>query len=341
MQRRLGQSNRDAGAAYAYILMLVPLTRVSAAAASDVSAITLSMRHERTHSLHANCATNPRPTPTEHRVGWLAAIDREIADNPTVRRHVRCWLLGLISFGPVTFPSGTHSETHSGTYSLILPVAPVSRPARMGSYSQHISDRIAVTDRPYIAVVERAQRGDLAAFAELVVAFQDLAVGTAFGWLGEIELARDATQEAFLDAHLHLRDLREPAAFPAWLRTLVVKHCDRVTRRPRMVLAPLEFRTTFRLPLPIPIPKSQPPSAPSGCASRLKVCLRKSVWSWRCTTSPRSRVPRSQIFWSCRSRPSRNDCVAHERGCVKKETGSCRRPSIRCDRRAPGCSPTR
>jgi RNA polymerase sigma factor (sigma-70 family) len=98
-----------------------------------------------------------------------------------------------------------------------------------------------VADRAYIAVVERAQHGDLAAFAELVVAFQDLAVGTAFSWLGEIELARDATQEAFLDAHLQLRDLREPVAFPAWLRTLVVKHCDRVTRRPRMVLAPLEF----------------------------------------------------------------------------------------------------
>ncbi len=97
-----------------------------------------------------------------------------------------------------------------------------------------------MADRAYIAVVERAQRGDLAAFAELVVAFQDLAVGTAFGWLGEIELARDATQEAFLDAHLHLPELREPVTFPAWLRTLVVKHCDRVTRRPRAVLAPLE-----------------------------------------------------------------------------------------------------
>ncbi len=97
-----------------------------------------------------------------------------------------------------------------------------------------------MAERAYIAVVERAQRGDLAAFAELVAAFQDLAVGTAFGWLGEIEIAREATQEAFLDAHLHLRELREPAAFPAWLRTLVVKHCDRVTRRPRAVLAPLE-----------------------------------------------------------------------------------------------------
>ena len=101
-------------------------------------------------------------------------------------------------------------------------------------------------DRPYVAIVERAQRGDLAAFADLVVAFQDLAVGTAFGWLREIELARDATQEAFLEAHLHLAELREPAAFPAWLRTLVVKHCDRVTRRAHAKLAP------FALALDVP-----------------------------------------------------------------------------------------
>ena len=112
-----------------------------------------------------------------------------------------------------------------------------------------------MTERPYIAVVERAQSGDLAAFAELVVGFQDLAVGTAFGWLGEIELARDATQEAFLEAHLHLGELREPAAFPAWLRTLVVKHCDRATRRRRAVLAPLEL--AFDVPGPMADPAGE------------------------------------------------------------------------------------
>jgi RNA polymerase sigma factor (sigma-70 family) len=103
-----------------------------------------------------------------------------------------------------------------------------------------------VTERAYISVVERAQCGDLSAFADLVIAFQDLAVGTAFGWLGEIELARDATQEAFLEAHLHLQELREPAAFPAWLRTLVVKHCDRATRR--RPVRPVSLEHAFDVP---------------------------------------------------------------------------------------------
>ena len=97
-----------------------------------------------------------------------------------------------------------------------------------------------MTQRDYIAVVERAQRGDLSAFSDLVVRFQDLAVGTAFGWLGEIETARDVAQEAFIEAHVHLQQLREPAAFPAWLRRLVIKHCDRATRRRRVALAPYD-----------------------------------------------------------------------------------------------------
>ena len=161
-----------------------------------------------------------------------------------------------------------------------------------------------MTERAYIAVVERAQSGDLAAFAELVVAFQDLAVGTAFGWLREIELARDATQEAFLDAHLHLRELREPAAFPAWLRTLVVKHCDRVTRRPRAALTPLE--SAFDVPAAtvrsrLRDRRGGARRVVASCGRR--VCPRKSVWSSRCTTSPRSRAPRSQTFWNFRSRP--------------------------------------
>jgi len=86
-------------------------------------------------------------------------------------------------------------------------------------------------------VIERAQRGDVSAFNELVTQFQDLAVGTAYAWLGEIEAARDVSQEAFLEAHRALGQLREPAAFPGWFRRIVTKHCDRVTRRTTLDIA--------------------------------------------------------------------------------------------------------
>ncbi|MGD8416739.1 MAG: sigma-70 family RNA polymerase sigma factor, partial [Pseudomonadales bacterium] len=91
-----------------------------------------------------------------------------------------------------------------------------------------------------IELVERARGGDRPAFAELVRAYQDLVAATAYGWLGDAETARDVAQEAFLDAHLHLDQLREPAAFGAWLRRIVIKHCDRATRRGSLLLTPLD-----------------------------------------------------------------------------------------------------
>ena len=80
-------------------------------------------------------------------------------------------------------------------------------------------------------IVTAARNGDLAAFEELVGRYQGLAMGTAYGWLQDRELARDAVQEAFLDVYTQLATLRDPAAFGSWLRRIVVKHCDRLTRR--------------------------------------------------------------------------------------------------------------
>jgi RNA polymerase sigma factor (sigma-70 family) len=52
--------------------------------------------------------------------------------------------------------------------------------------------------------------------------------------LGDYCLAEDVAQESFVDAYRTLPTLREPAAFAAWFRRIVFKHCDRVTRRKRL-----------------------------------------------------------------------------------------------------------
>jgi RNA polymerase sigma factor (sigma-70 family) len=83
------------------------------------------------------------------------------------------------------------------------------------------------------SLVRSAQQGDELAFTELVGIFQDLVVAYATSILGNFALAQDAAQEAFVDAHRQLSTLREPLAFSAWLRTIVFKHCDRLTRRRR------------------------------------------------------------------------------------------------------------
>lgn len=88
-------------------------------------------------------------------------------------------------------------------------------------------------DPELIAQVEAARSGDRDAFGALVTRFEAMAVGCAYARLRDPDLARDVAQEAFLDAFLHLRQLRECEAFPGWLRRVVLKHCDRERRAPR------------------------------------------------------------------------------------------------------------
>jgi RNA polymerase sigma factor (sigma-70 family) len=76
--------------------------------------------------------------------------------------------------------------------------------------------------------VEAAQAGDGLAFDALVRAFQDRAVGFAYGILGDFHWAEDAAQESFLEAYRSLPSLLTPAAFPGWLRTIISRRCGRM-----------------------------------------------------------------------------------------------------------------
>lgn len=100
--------------------------------------------------------------------------------------------------------------------------------------------------KPYSELVTAVQRGDSPAFESLVIQFQDMAYLTAYQYLGERQMAEDAAQEAFWEAYGCLPSLRQPEAFPAWLRRIVLKHCDRLTRRQRVTLLSL-----FEVPEPI------------------------------------------------------------------------------------------
>ncbi len=95
-----------------------------------------------------------------------------------------------------------------------------------------VHGRGPMDDLPWL--VSAAQRGDLDAFAALVGRYQDLAFATAYARLGDVHLAQDAAQEAFLQVHRDLPMLREPSAFPSWLRRIVAKHADRLVRGKRV-----------------------------------------------------------------------------------------------------------
>ena len=68
-----------------------------------------------------------------------------------------------------------------------------------------------------VALVERAQAGDKMAFGQLVELRVDRAYRIARAIVGNDADARDATQDAFLDAWRQRTRLRDPARFDAWL----------------------------------------------------------------------------------------------------------------------------
>ena len=78
------------------------------------------------------------------------------------------------------------------------------------------------------------------AFGELVIRFQDMAFGCAFAVLGDVYLAQDTAQEAFVVAWQKLAQLREPAAFPGWFKRIVLTQCSRLLRCKRLQILPLE-----------------------------------------------------------------------------------------------------
>ncbi len=88
-------------------------------------------------------------------------------------------------------------------------------------------------------LVVAAQKGDLDAFGHLVMRFQRLACAVAYAVVGDVHLAEDAAQEAFIEAYQELSRLREPAAFPTWFRSIVHKRADRLVRGKHLPLLPL------------------------------------------------------------------------------------------------------
>jgi RNA polymerase sigma-70 factor, ECF subfamily len=84
-----------------------------------------------------------------------------------------------------------------------------------------------------VDLVERAQSGDHEAFSELARAAFARLVGAAKLILRDDDRAQDAVQEALVLAWKHVRALRDPGAWDAWLYRLTVRACYRVARTSR------------------------------------------------------------------------------------------------------------
>jgi RNA polymerase sigma-70 factor (ECF subfamily) len=76
-----------------------------------------------------------------------------------------------------------------------------------------------------IDLVQRAQRGDKTAFADLATEIADRFLAVARRILRDQNLAEDATQQALLSIWQDLPQLRDPARFDAWSYRLLVRAC--------------------------------------------------------------------------------------------------------------------
>jgi RNA polymerase sigma-70 factor (ECF subfamily) len=78
-------------------------------------------------------------------------------------------------------------------------------------------------------LVERARRGDDAAFGTLVDRHRTAVFRAALAALGTREDAEEVAQEAFVAAYRHLQDFREDASFKTWLLSIAWRKA--LTRR--------------------------------------------------------------------------------------------------------------
>jgi len=109
------------------------------------------------------------------------------------------------------------------------------------------------------AMVRRAQRGDRAAFAELVRAHHARLIGAVRALVRDAEAAEDLSQDALVEAYRQLPTLRRPESFCAWLFGIARhKALNHLRTAKREVLAPV-----------VEAPQPDPPDDPHGLRERL------------------------------------------------------------------------
>ncbi len=91
-------------------------------------------------------------------------------------------------------------------------------------------------------LIQDAQKGNLEAFNQLVISYQDQVFSFSLGILGDGDLAEDITQETFLAAYRSLPRFRG-GSFRSWLYRIATNACyDEFRKRQRHPVLSLEER---------------------------------------------------------------------------------------------------
>lgn len=94
-----------------------------------------------------------------------------------------------------------------------------------------------------IRVIKEAQKGSMAAFNQLVMAYQGTAYNVAYRVIGNGDAAADACQDAFLKAYQAIKQYRG-GSFKSWLLRIVTNACyDQLRYKSRRPATSLEDMT--------------------------------------------------------------------------------------------------
>ena len=93
-------------------------------------------------------------------------------------------------------------------------------------------------------LVARSQRGDVNAFNELILHYQQSTYGVVYRMIGDADIAADITQDAFIAAFRAIQSFHVGSSFRAWLLRIASNQaCDHWRRTQRHPLESLETLT--------------------------------------------------------------------------------------------------
>jgi RNA polymerase sigma-70 factor (ECF subfamily) len=90
-------------------------------------------------------------------------------------------------------------------------------------------------------LVARAQEGDLPAFEELVKKYQREIYSLAYRLVLDAEEAKDLTQQAFLQAFVHIKGFRQQAQFRTWLFRIAINQCYNYLKNKKKFGDPVDY----------------------------------------------------------------------------------------------------
>lgn len=136
-------------------------------------------------------------------------------------------------------------------------------------------------------LISEAKDGDLFAFNQLVLEYQDMVYSQAYRVMGESSSAADATQEAFISAFRKIKSYRG-GSFKAWLLRIVTNACyDELRRRKRQPSVPLTPLNDGEEEIESPQWMADPGESPEEFTSRVELaeaiqfCLDKLALDFR------------------------------------------------------------